>query len=45
MKDELIKETLGAHVLNNFVKAKKIEWQNYISTVHQWEIDKYLIMY
>ncbi len=45
MKDEIIKETLGEHVLNNFIKAKKIEWTDYMSTVHAWEINKYFTMY
>lgn len=45
MKDEIIKDTLGEHVFNNFVKAKKIEWADYMSTVHSWEINKYFTMY
>ncbi len=41
-KDELIKETLGEHILNRFYDAKTIEWNNYRSRVHAWEIDQYL---
>jgi len=45
MKDELIKQTLGNHILENFLRAKKIEWAEYSSAVHPWEIDRYLKAY
>jgi glutamine synthetase len=45
MQDEVIKNTLGVHVLENFYKAKTIEWNNYSSAVHRWEIDRYLKIY
>jgi len=41
-KDEVIREALGEHIFSRFVEAKKIEWDEYRSQVHQWEIDKYL---
>jgi len=44
-KDKLIKETLGEHIYNNFLKAKKIEWSLYIRQVHKWEQDRYLSLY
>ncbi len=44
-KDDLIKETIGGHIFDNYVKAKKIEWTNYKKTVHQWEIDEYIKKY
>ncbi|MCG8502114.1 MAG: type I glutamate--ammonia ligase [Firmicutes bacterium] len=40
--DELIKETLGTHVLQRYVEAKLLEWDEYRTKVHQWEIDQYL---
>ncbi len=40
--DELVKETLGEHIFTNYVRAKEAEWQDYISAVTEWEIDKYL---
>ena len=43
--DELIKKTLGNHVLENFLKAKRIEWADYSSAVHPWEIERYLKTY
>ena len=44
-KDSLIKETLGEHIFENYVKAKLAEWDEYRSSVSQWEIDKYLPSY
>ncbi|KXG76547.1 Glutamine synthetase [Fervidicola ferrireducens] len=41
-KDEVIKQTLGPHVYEHFVKAKLIEWDTYRMQVHQWELDQYL---
>ena len=42
MEDDLIKDTLGSHILENFMRAKKIEWADYSGAVHPWEIDRYL---
>jgi glutamine synthetase len=41
-KDDLIKETLGEHAYQHFVRAKLIEWDIYRIQVHQWELDQYL---
>lgn len=41
-ESELVKETLGEHTFNNYIKAKKAEWDDYRSKVHKWEIDNYL---
>jgi glutamine synthetase len=41
-KDDLLKNALGEHILTNFVEAKRSEWQEYISKVSGWEIEKYL---
>lgn len=43
--DELIKDALGAHVLDNYIKAKRIEWKEYKNLVHSWELYKYLKKY
>jgi glutamine synthetase len=40
-----MKEALGEHVFTQFLNAKKKEWADYISRVHQWEIDRYLGVY
>ena len=44
-KDDLVLETLGKHIVENYVKAKLTEWDEYRSSVSQWEIDKYLPTY
>ena len=45
MQDDVVKETLGKHILDNYVKAKEIEWKRYNNRVHPWEIDEYLRVY
>nr|WP_282580132.1 type I glutamate--ammonia ligase [Natroniella sulfidigena] len=42
LRDEVITEALGDHVLDRFVEAKQIEWDVYRTQVHQWELDQYL---
>lgn len=44
-KDRVIKEALGEHILENYVRAKRQEWHDYISHVHPWEQDRYLDAY
>jgi len=44
-KDRLMRETLGEHIFQNFITAKKEEWSKYIAQVHQCEIDWYLTEY
>ena len=41
-ESELMKETLGDHIFNNFIHVKRKEWENYRTQVTRWEIDKYL---
>jgi len=36
---------LGQHIMNEFVTAKEKEWDDYRTSVSQWEIDKYLARY
>ena len=46
MQNSLIVRTaLGEHILDEFVTAKEIEWDNFRTYVSQWEIDKYLARY
>ena len=40
--DELIKATLGKHVYEHFVIAKKAEWDSYRTQVSNWELEQYL---
>lgn len=44
-ESELVKKTLGEHTFNNYIKAKKVEWDDYRSKVHMWELDNYLKQY
>jgi glutamine synthetase len=44
-RSELMRETLGNHVFDNFVAAKKREWSDYISQVTNWEVERYLTTY
>jgi len=41
-QDELIRKTLGEHVFNRFLAAKKQEWDLYSQQVHEWELQRYL---
>jgi glutamine synthetase len=40
--DTLVCETLGGHITEHLAMAKKLEWRQYIASVHPWEIDRYL---
>ncbi|MCB9915172.1 MAG: type I glutamate--ammonia ligase [Planctomycetes bacterium] len=44
-KDEVVKNALGNHIFEQFVAAKRQEWQEYIAAVHPWETDRYLTVY
>ena len=39
---KLLKETLGEHIFDNLIMAKKIEWDEYRKRVHGYEINTYL---
>jgi len=41
-ESELVKETLGDHIFENFLHVKQREWEEYRTQVTKWEIDKYL---
>ncbi len=40
--DSFITEVLGEHVFGKYVEAKEKEWNSFISTVTEWEINEYL---
>jgi glutamine synthetase len=44
-KDKVIKEALGDHICENYVRAKREEWHEYLSQIHPWERDRYLHAY
>ncbi len=44
-EDALVRETLGGHVLGQYVTGKTKEWDEYRTRVTDWEIEKYLLLY
>lgn len=43
--DPLIKDSLGEHIFDFYVKNKRAEYEAYRTRVHQWELDSYLAKY
>lgn len=41
-RSELVRRTVGEHVLGYFLAAKTIEWDIYRTQVHRWELEQYL---
>ena len=41
-KSDMVREALGEHVFNAFIKNKKIEWDNYRTQVTDYELKRYL---
>lgn len=39
---ELVRKTLGEHTFKNFISGKKVEWDNYRTKVHPYELETYL---
>ncbi len=39
--DPFVEQVLGAELRNEFITYKRAEWEEYHTTVSQWEIDKY----
>ncbi|MCC7035470.1 MAG: type I glutamate--ammonia ligase [Acidobacteria bacterium] len=44
-KDDLVRDTLGEHIFQHFLEAKREEWADYIRHVSPWEMDRYLGVY
>ena len=44
-KDELICQTLGEHVVEQYIQGKRKEWDAYRTYVSDWEIGKYIVTY
>ena len=44
-KDDLVCDTLGSHLLESFIEAKRMEWEEYRVQVTKWEIERYLAVY
>ncbi|RMG47622.1 MAG: type I glutamate--ammonia ligase [Acidobacteria bacterium] len=41
-KDKVILDALGEHIATHFIEGKLREWQEYITIVHPWEVERYL---
>ncbi len=41
----MILDALGEHVAKHFLHAKREEWREYITQVHHWELERYLLKY
>lgn len=41
-RSSVIREALGEHVVEKFVAAKKKEWDDFRTSVSEWEVNKYL---
>jgi glutamine synthetase len=39
---ELLRETLGSHIFEQFITSKKVEWDDYRIQIHPYEIETYL---
>jgi len=44
-RSRLVREALGQHIFENFLRNKREEWHRYISVVHEWEREQYLKAY
>ena len=44
-KSDLMRDTLGDHIFDHFLAAKREEWDSYIRHVSPWEIERYLNAY
>ncbi|WP_018084704.1 glutamine synthetase family protein [Desulfurispora thermophila] len=43
--DRLLLDLLGQKLAGHYLQYKQEEWQRYQSTVHEWEINEYLVNY
>ena len=44
-KDTVVRESLGAHICERFISAKRLECEEYRLEVTPWELKKYLPNY
>lgn len=44
-KDDLVRDTLGDHIFEHFLDAKRREWHEYSTHVGPWERERYLQIY
>ena len=41
-QSDLLREALGEHIFNSFLRNKRMEWDNYRATVTDYEVSHYL---
>ncbi len=41
-KSDVVRRALGDHIFNNFIENKKIEWDDYRTKIHPYELERYL---
>jgi glutamine synthetase len=44
-KDDVMQEALGEYIAQQFLAAKRAEWEAYNQQVTAWELDRYLARY
>jgi glutamine synthetase len=44
-KNNVVTGALGEHITTQYLAAKRLEWQEYITQVSPWELDNYLEKY
>jgi glutamine synthetase len=44
-RDDLMRATLGDHLFERYLEAKKQAWDEYRIYVSQWELERYLPVY
>ena len=44
-KDEVVCNALGSHLMERFISAKRLEWEDFRLEVTPWELEKYLAKY
>lgn len=44
-KDDVVKGALGEHIVNQYIAGKEKEWDDYITSVSDWEVEKYIVAF
>lgn len=44
-KDDVIKDALGEHIVKQYISGKEKEWDEYITRVSSWEVEKYIVAF
>ena len=45
LEDKVVCGTLGTHIVSQYSSGKYAEWDAYRTSVSEWEINEYLMMY